>query len=143
MDIYSQTKIFCIFFLLGLFINLIFDIFRGIRKSFKFTNIVVFLQDILFLGISGFLFFRTLLVFNNGEIRFFMLIALTLGICIYSLTISRHCVIIVTVIVKVCKNIFIFIFKTIFLPYTVIKKHFYKFKEKNQGKFTKNIEYIK
>lgn len=139
----SQSKVFCIFFLLGLFINLIFDIFRGVRKCFKFANIVVFLQDIIFLGISGFLFFRTLLIFNNGEIRFFMLIALVLGICIYSLTISKQCVIIVSVIVKVCKNIVVFIFKTIFLPYTVIKKQFYKFKEKNQGKFTKNIEYIK
>lgn len=140
MNVYSQSKVFCIFFLLGIFINFIFDLFRGIRKSFKFSNIVVFIQDILFLSIAGFLFFRTLIIFNNGEIRFFMLIALCFGICIYTLTISKQCVIIVSVILKICKNIFKFIYKIIFLPFFLIKS---KFKEKNQGKIKKNIEYIK
>lgn len=140
MNVYSQSKVFCIFFLLGIFINFIFDLFRGMRKSFKFANFVVLLQDILFLSIAGFLFFRTLIVFNNGEIRFFMLIALSFGICIYTLTISKQCVIIVTVILKICKNIFKFIYKLIFLPFFIIKS---KFKEKNQGKIKNNIEYIK
>ena len=140
MEVYSQSKIFCIFFLLGIFINFIFDIFRGIRKSFKFSNFIVWIQDIIFLCISGFLFFRTLVVFSNGEIRFFMLIALSFGICIYSLTISKQCVIIVNVILKICKNIFKFIYKLIFLPFFIIKS---KLKEKNQGKIEKNIEYIK
>lgn len=140
MNIYSQSKVFCIFFLLGIFINFIFDLFRGMRKSFRFSNIVVLFQDIIFLSIAGFLFFRSLIVFNNGEIRFFMLIALIFGICIYTLTISKQCVIIVTVILKICKNIFKFIYKLIFLPFFIIKS---KFKQKNQGKIKNNIEYIK
>ena len=137
MNVYSQSKIFCIFFLLGLFVNFIFDIFRGFRKCFKFKNFIVLIQDIIFLGISGFLFFRTLFIFNNGEIRFFMLIALVFGVCIYSLTISKQCVIITSVIVNICKKILIFIFKIIFLPYTVFKKRINKFKEKNRGNLRK------
>ena len=126
MNIYSQSKLFCIFFLLGIFLNLIFDVFRGIRKSIKFTNLLVLIQDIIFLSISGFLFFRTLLIFSNGEIRLYMLLALILGITIYSLTISKQCVIIISLIVKGILRFLNFIINIIFLPYKFINKHFLK-----------------
>lgn len=134
MNIYSQSKLFCIFFLLGIFLNLIFDIFRGIRKSIKFTNLLVLIQDIIFLSISGFLFFRTLLIFSNGEIRLYMLLALILGITIYSLTISKQCVIIISLIVKGILRFLNFIINIIFLPYKFINKHFLK---KIKGKLRK------
>lgn len=134
MNIYSQSKLFCIFFLLGIFLNLIFDVFRGIRKSIKFTNLLVLIQDIIFLSISGFLFFRTLLIFSNGEIRLYMLLALILGITIYSLTISKQCVIIISLIVKGILRFLNFIINIIFLPYKFINKHFLK---KIKGKLRK------
>ncbi len=134
MNIYSQSNLFCIFFLLGIFLNLIFDIFRGIRKSIKFTNLLVLIQDIIFLSISGFLFFRTLLIFSNGEIRLYMLLALILGITIYSLTISKQCVIIISLIVKGILRFLNFIINIIFLPYKFINKHFLK---KIKGKLRK------
>lgn len=49
MTIYEQSKIFCIFFIIGLFVGFIFDIFRSFRKSFKVPDIVVAFQDLLFL----------------------------------------------------------------------------------------------
>lgn len=134
MNSYSQSKLFCIFFLLGIFLNLIFDIFRGIRRSIKFTNLLVLIQDIIFLSISGFLFFRTLLIFSNGEIRLYMLFALILGITIYSLTISKQCVIIISLIVKGLLKFLNFIINIIFLPYKFINKHFLK---KIKGKLRK------
>lgn len=116
MDIYSQSKVFCIFFLLGIIINFIFDLFRALRKSFKFPNIIVFVQDILFLILSGCMFLNSLIKYNNGEIRFFIFLALGIGICIYTLTISKGCVIIITVIFKVFKKIFEF-------PYKIIREY--------------------
>ncbi len=49
MTIYEQSKIFCIFFIIGLFVGFIFDIFRSFRKNFKVPDIVVAFQDLLFL----------------------------------------------------------------------------------------------
>ena len=49
MTIYEQSKIFCIFFIIGLFVGFIFDIFRSFRKNFKVSDIVVAFQDLLFL----------------------------------------------------------------------------------------------
>ena len=49
MTVYEQSKIFCIFFIVGLFIGFIFDIFRSFRKTFKFSDIIIGIQDILFL----------------------------------------------------------------------------------------------
>ena len=139
MNIYSQSRLFCIFFLLGLFLNFAFDIFRGIRKSVKFSNLLVLIQDVLYLAIAGFLFFKTILVFSNGEIRLFMLMALILGIFIYSLTISKQCVIIISLIVKGLIKILNIIINITFYPYNLIKKYFLP---KNKGKNKKNIEYI-
>ena len=139
MYIYSQSKLFCIFFLLGLFLNLIFDVFRGVRRSINFSNLLVLIQDIVYLAVSGFLLFRTILVFASGEIRLFMIFALVLGITIYSLTISKQCVIIISLIVKGLIKILNIIVDIIFLPYNLIKKYFLS---KIKGKIKKNIEYI-
>ena len=124
MIIYSQSKLFCIFFLLGLLLNIIFDLFRGLRKTIKFSNALVLMQDVLFLLISGFLFFKTLLIFSNGEIRLYMIIAMLFGIAIYSLTISSQCVIIISLILKGFLNIFYLIKKVLFIPFNITKNIF-------------------
>ncbi len=124
MNVYEQSKIFCMFFIIGLFIGIIFDIFRGSRKVFKFSDIFVIIQDIVFLFISGLLFFRSIIVFNNGEIRFYVFLATFFGIIIYSLTLSNICVIIISVIFKIIKRLFEIIWKILKLPYHFITSFF-------------------
>ena len=146
MNIYYQCKVFCIFVLLGILICFLFDIFRGLRRSFTFSNITVIIQDLLFLIISGIIFLYGLISFNNGEIRFFILLALVFGIVIYVLTISKHCVIIVTVIFQIFKRIFemvyklvISIFSLFIMPFKLIKKAFKHLKNtKNKRKLFEN-----
>ena len=58
MTVYEQSKIFCIFFIVGLFIGFIFDIFRGLRKCFKFSNLSVGIQDIIFLFLTRVIDFK-------------------------------------------------------------------------------------
>ena len=57
MTIYEQSRIFCIFFIVGLLIGFIFDIFRSIRKNFKTPDFLVAIQDVIFLFIIRFLNF--------------------------------------------------------------------------------------
>ena len=100
MSVSEQSRNFCLFFIIGLFIMFIFDLFRGFRKNFKISDWLVDLQDVLFLAISGFMFFRSVVVFNNGELRFYLVFSTFLGIITYSLTLSESCVIIIDVILR-------------------------------------------
>lgn len=51
MNAVEQSKTFLIFWVLGIIIGVIFDIFRGFRKSFKCIDIIIYFQDILFIGL--------------------------------------------------------------------------------------------
>lgn len=105
---FSQEQIFIFFFIIGVIIAILFDIFRVLRKNFKTPDFITFIQDIVFMAISGLLLLYSVIKLSNGEIRFYLFIAVFLGIFIYSLTISRMCVIILTVFVRFCKKIILF-----------------------------------
>ena len=124
MSVSEQARNFCLFFIIGLFIGFIFDIFRSFRKNFKMNNIFIDLQDIVFLVISGIMFFRSIIIFNSGDIRFYIIFATISGIFIYALTISESCVIIFDVILKSVKYLikqFMKLLKMLF--YFVIEKN--------------------
>lgn len=119
---YTQGQIFILFFVAGICIGLIYDIFRVLRKNFHTSNLITQIEDVIFLVFSGFLVLYSILKFNNGEVRFYLFMAIFLGILLYFLTISKPYVIIINVIVKFCKNILVFIIKLIKIPYIFIKK---------------------
>ena len=110
MYTFSQEQIFIFFFIIGIIISIIFDFFRVLRKNFKTDDFITFIQDIIFIAISGLFVLYSIIKLNNGEIRFYLFIAIFFGIFIYSLTISKICVIILSVFVKVCKKIILFPF---------------------------------
>lgn len=107
---FSQEQIFIFFFIIGVIIGILFDIFRVLRKSFKTPDSITFLEDLTFLISSGMLLIYSIIKLNNGEIRFYLFIAIFSGILIYSLTIGKTCVIILYVFVNSCKKIFLFPF---------------------------------
>ena len=119
---YTQGQIFILFFLLGIVIGSIYDIFRVIRKNFKTSDFVTQIEDIIFLIISGILILCFILKFCIGEIRFYVFIAIFLGILLYFLTISKPYVIILNIVVKFCKKILSFFVNLIKIPYIFIKK---------------------
>ena len=123
---YTQGQIFILFFLLGIVIGSIYDIFRVIRKNFKTSDFVTQIEDIIFLIISGILILCFILKFCIGEIRFYVFIAIFLVISLYFLTISKPYVIILNIVVKFCKKILSFFVNLIKIPYIFIKKHIKK-----------------
>lgn len=112
---FSQEQIFILFFVIGLIISIIFDFFRAIRKNFKASDFATLIEDIVFLGITSFLIIFSIIKINDGEVRFYIFLAIFFGILLYSLTISNLCVIIFNVIVRICKKIFQ-------IPFLVSKK---------------------
>ena len=117
----NQDYIFLIFILNGFAIGLIFDFFRILRKSFKTNDIITYIEDILFWIITGLIILYTTFIFNNGEIRLFMFLALFLGVFIYILLFSNIIIQCNVKIIKTIKNILSKIINIISIPF----KYFY------------------
>ena len=86
----NQAYLFLIFTLNGFIIGFTFDFFRRLRKSFKTSNLVTYIEDILFLILTGFLILYSIFTFNNGEIRFFIFLGIGIGTILYLLMISKY-----------------------------------------------------
>ena len=107
----NQAYTFLIFMINGVGIGIIFDIFRILRKSFKTSDFITYIEDIIFWILSGILTLYTIMIFNNGEIRLYIFIAILLGVSIYILTISKFIikasVLVITTIKGVVTKIFL------------------------------------
>lgn len=123
MYVFSQGQIFILFLILGLCIGVIFDIFRASRKTFRTSDFVTAIEDIIFMAIVGILLVNTLILTNHGEIRFYIILAVLFGISFYFLTISKICRMILQEMMKICKKILFF---PIFFKKMVQKKKDFK-----------------
>ena len=85
----NQAYLFLVFTINGIIIGLLFDIFRILRRSFKTSDIVTYLQDILFWVLTGFILLYSIFTFSNGEIRFYMFLGVFLGCLIYMIIFSK------------------------------------------------------
>lgn len=107
----NELQQFFIFIIEGILISFIFDFFRSIRKNFKSGNLVTHIEDITFLSFVSIIFIFSIMRFCNGIIRFYIFLALFIGISLYALTLSKKCVIMLYEIVKLCKIFFTFLLK--------------------------------
>lgn len=136
--IYNQCKIFCIFFVLGILVGFIFDFFRALRKTFKTNNVIIYFEDVLFFVIIGAMFFKTMLIFAYGQIRFYIFIALIFGIVIYVLTIGNLCAIIFKVILDFLKKFILCFIRILKIPQKNINKNLPKIKRVSKKIKAKN-----
>ena len=118
----NQASLFLVFVINGLIIGLVFDLFRILRKSFKTSDIITTIEDILFWIITGIIILYSIFVFNNGEIRFFMFIGIFLGVMLYMLLLSNYIIKVSVKIIILTKKIVAFIFKIIIFPVQSIYK---------------------
>ncbi len=157
----NQLYVFFVFILTGFLIGILFDIFRIIRKTFKSSDIVTYIQDSIFWILTGLLLLFCLFKFNNGELRLYIFIGIISGFSIYILVFSKLFISISMFVIKVIKKIITYIIiiplkyiskilrKTIFKPITFciinIRKSIYNIfikikKVKKLKKFTFNKE---
>ena len=138
----ADAYLFLIFVLVGVLIGLLFDIFRVLRKTFKTTDIITYIEDILFWILTGFLILYTIFRFNNGEIRGFIFLGTILGTIVYLLLFSKVFISVNIRIVNIIKTIVIFIMKIVIYPLKSIFKPV-KFAVINLSKYAKNVIKIK
>ena len=132
----NQGYLFLIFTLNGILIGFLFDIFRTLRKSFKTSNLVTYIEDFIFWILSGISIIFFLYKFSDGNLRLYIFCGLGFGIIFYMLTLSKiiikSFVFIISFFVKIInkflhlihipiKIIYNFIDKIILKNYTKIK----------------------
>lgn len=113
----NQTYLFLVFTITGIIIGLLFDFFRILRKSFKTTDLVTCIEDILFWILTGVIILYNIWYFNNGEIRLFMLLGIIIGVIIYLLTLSNIIRKIFIIFMTFFKNLIRKILKILVVPF--------------------------
>ncbi len=84
-----QSMIFIFSCLLGAALGFVYDCFRFIRMMINPRNIFIFAQDIIYFFISAVITFLFVLVFNDGESRFYILAGEGIGWIVYHLTLGE------------------------------------------------------
>ena len=118
----NQAYLFLIFIINGIIIGLLFDFFRILRKSFKTTDIVTYIEDIIFWILTGLIVLYSIFTFNNGEIRLFMFIAIGIGSITYMLFASSYIIKVNVIVINFLKNILKKMFKIIYKPIKLISQ---------------------
>lgn len=115
----NQAYLFTIFVINGVLIGILFDFFRILRKVFKTSDFVTYIEDIIFWILTGIIFIYSMYKFCDGELRIFMIIGIMIGTLIYMLTISQILIKVLTIIINFLKRIIIIPLKII---YNISKK---------------------
>ena len=139
----NQAYLFLVFTINGIIIGLLFDIFRILRRSFKTSDIVTYLQDILFWVLTGFILLYSIFTFSNGEIRFYMFLGVFLGCLVYMLIFSKYFININVKIILVLKKVIGKILSIIIFPIKIIIKFIKKIFLKPINFVTINIKKFK
>ena len=123
----NQAYVFIIFILDVFIIGLLFDVCRILRKSFKTSDFITYLQDFLFWIFTGVILLYSIFKFNNGQLRLYIFLGIVLGILLYILGFSRIFVkMSVEIILFVKKVINMIIIKPILSIYKAIKSLIYR-----------------
>ncbi len=109
-NVLAELINFGIYLLCGVVIGIFFDVFRILRKTFKTNNFVTYVEDTIFGVISGLFVISMFFIFSNGELRFYIFIALLLGLVMYFCTVSKYIIKVNVWIITLLKRILGFIF---------------------------------
>ena len=132
----NQAYLFLVFSLTGVAIGILFDFFRILRRTIKTSNIITYIEDVLFWILTGLLILYNIWYFNNGEIRIFMFLGIIMGILIYMSTLSNILIKISLKILRVIINVLELPFKTIIGIFSKIFTSLRTFFTKITKKFT-------
>lgn len=149
----NQAYLFIIFTINGIIIGILFDIFRILRKTFKTNDIITYIEDIVFWIITGIIILYSMCVFCNGELRFFMIMGIIIGVALYIVTLSKYVIKVSVYILNIIKKAIVYPVKIIYKmtkkviirPISIIciniRKNSINFVKKIRGFFVKKEKY--
>lgn len=123
---FEQVYNLYVYILSGILIGIFFDIFRVLRKSFKTSDVITHIQDIVFWIFTGIFLLYVIFKFNDGEIRAFIFLGIAIGIALYIKIFSKYFIKVGIKIIDFFKLIISTIIKILILPFKFIRKVFFK-----------------
>ncbi|NLY42887.1 MAG: spore cortex biosynthesis protein YabQ [Clostridiaceae bacterium] len=126
VSITNQAYVFLCSVVGGIIVGFVFDIFRIFRRFVKTSNIVIYLQDILFWILVTLIIFALVFVTNNGELRWYEFLGVILGVIFYSLAFSPFVIRVSVTVINFFKKIILLIIKILLFPFAVVYKIFRK-----------------
>lgn len=126
IEIINEAEIFIKAIFLGVFLCVIYDFFRIIRRIVKKGTIITGIEDILFFVFSALIIFSYLYKMNGGIIRIYIFVAILMGVFVYEEGIGKFVVKYISKILKKC----IEVLKKCFKPIRIV---FNRSKNKKRG----------
>lgn len=90
MEFSTQVKTFLLIALTGILLGVLFDTYQVLRRRFRPPWFVTSLTDLIYCLLAAAIAFAALLAGNWGELRFYVYIALFIGITAYYRLASRY-----------------------------------------------------
>lgn len=122
LSVTAEFSVFLWCIVCGSIAALIFDVFRIIRRLIYSGCLKTSIEDILYWIIAGFLIYYFALLFNGGEIRFYMFAGIITGALLYFTTASPLIINGFVYLIRVIFKILSFIFKILYSPVKLILK---------------------
>ena len=126
ISVSNQAYVFFVFILVGFIIGILFDIFRVLRRTFKTTDFITYIEDILFWILSGIIVLYAIFKFNNGDIRGYIIIGILIGSSIYLMVFSKTFIKFSVNIINFIKRVILQTLKIITYPLKKILRIFIK-----------------
>lgn len=125
----NQLFVFLSSAICGIFIGLIFDVFRIVRRIVKTGKAAAVVEDIAYWIIAAAIFFLFAGKVNSGEIRLYFFIGALLGTGLYFVTVSRYVikvsVCIINFFIKIIGIVFRFLMTPVLFVFKLIGKPFF------------------
>jgi spore cortex biosynthesis protein YabQ len=121
LSIDTQIYYFISTIIAGIFIGIMFDVYR-ILRGFKGPNkVITAISDLLFWILAALIVFIFFLYTNNGDLRYYTFIGLSFGIFIYFKLISRRLIYVLRRVIYFTLKFFRVIINLIFYPIRLLR----------------------
>lgn len=85
-----QILSFLYAFLLGILFSVFYDFFKVTRKVFNLSDLIIFIEDIIYFLIISFVTFLFLISTTNGKLRIYVFLSVSLGFYIWKISLSKY-----------------------------------------------------
>lgn len=110
-----QVYVFLLANFAGALVGMIFDIFRVKRKLVQTSDIVVYIEDILYWLIISVVLFLLMYYSRECELRSYILLGLFIGVVMYMCMLSRYVLMVLERVIRI-------IYRCVILPIRVFMK---------------------
>ncbi len=122
MEIYKlqQLTALAVCALAGLMCAFLFDILRAVRKNYKLSNALYAIYDVAFWIACAIVVYMAVYISNSGELRWYEFVGLCLGVCVYTLFLSKPMLRFASLVVKCIHFCFLIILKVLCIPSKIL-----------------------